>query len=140
MSAIILERLHLVDPYATIAVILPTRDEAERWYNLLQEELVANHRPALLSQRDDLTRRFDVHFTDVRETKGLEFNVVVVPDLGAFELESEIGLNQVYVAMSRAKHASLLGCNQQSTQRYVIKQLLQHQLIRIVGMPPRLKN
>jgi superfamily I DNA/RNA helicase len=46
----------------------------------------------------------------VRETKGLEFDVIIVPNLGSFELGCAIGRNQAYVAISRAKHALMIGC------------------------------
>src|ERR1700691_5421579 len=53
-----------------VTVICPTEAEARGWYDLLRDDLAAYHRPALLSHRDDLTRRVDIHFTEVRETKG----------------------------------------------------------------------
>lgn len=130
MAKLIVERIRGVDPYATVAVILPTVTQAREWHKLLEDDLAAYHRPALLSQRDDLTRRFEIHFTDARETKGLEFNVVVVPDLGAFALDTSVGLNEAYVAISRAKESLLLGCDAQEMLRPEIAVLIQHDLIR----------
>jgi len=107
----ILERIASANEYATIAVICAKEQDASKWHGRLSEELAAGRRPASLSRREDLIGRFDIHFTHVYETKGLEFDVVIIPDLEAFNLESEIGRNQLYVAVSRAKHALFLGCN-----------------------------
>lgn len=112
MAALIVERLLTVDAYATVAVIMPSEIEARRWYDLMRDDLAAYHRPALLSHRDDLTRRNDIHFTEVREAKGLEFDVVIVPDISVFDLSTVIGRNQFYVAISRPRHALLLGCQE----------------------------
>jgi len=95
---------------ASIAVITPDLQSAEVWFRLMEEELGAYHRPPRLSRRDDLTRRVNVHFVEVRETKGLEFDVAIVPDLTAFQLHTEVGRNQAYVAISRPRHALLLAC------------------------------
>ncbi len=121
MAQFILERVLTVDPYATVAIILPSEPEARKWYNLLHDDLSAYHRPPLLSHRDDLTRRNDIHFMEVRETKGLEFDVVIIPDVGLFNLKGAIGCNQLYVGVSRPRHALLLGCD----ARYVSDRHLQ---------------
>ncbi|WP_316158353.1 MULTISPECIES: ATP-binding domain-containing protein [unclassified Bradyrhizobium] len=112
MSKLIVEKLQAVDSYATVAVITSSEDSARRWYELLRADLDVYHRPALLSRRDDLTRRNDVHFTEVREAKGLEFDVVIVPDLSCFDLAGVVGRNQLYVAVSRPRHSLLLGCSE----------------------------
>ena len=134
MAKLILGRLITVDPYATIALILPSELEARRWYDLLREELAAYHRPALLSHRDDLTRRNDIHFTEVREAKGLEFDVVVLPDIASFDLASVVGRNQLYVAVSRPRHAVLLGCNQQSVGGEALQKLEMHEIISMTSV------
>jgi superfamily I DNA/RNA helicase len=120
---------------ATIAVITPTVAEAQFWFDLLEEELGAYHRAALMSRRDDLTRRFNVHFTEVRETKGLEFNVVILPDIGSFALDSDIGRNQAYVAISRAKHSLLLGCAAELIEKPEIKSLERNGLVNFQDIP-----
>ena len=106
----ILERIASVNEYATVAVIFANEQDAAKWHGRLSGELATDRRPASLSRREDLIGRFDIHFTSVFETKGLEFDVVVIPDLEAFNLESEIGRNQLYVAISRAKHGLFLAC------------------------------
>jgi DNA helicase IV len=132
MVQFIVSRLLTVDPYATAAFIMPSESEARRWYELLREELAAYHRPALLSHRDDLTRRNDIHFTEAREAKGLEFDVVVVPDVSAFDLESDIGKNQLYVAISRPRHALLLGCEHQSASGASLQKLEEAKIVSMV--------
>jgi len=130
MARLTLQRIREVDAYATVAVICPTEAEARGWYDLLRDDLAAYHRPALLSHRDDLTRRVDIHFTEVRETKGLEFDVVVVPDLGSFPLDTVIGRNQLYVAITRPKYALLMGCDELAWDRPELVKLVEAELIR----------
>jgi DNA helicase IV len=140
MAVLILQRILGVDPYATVAIILPSEMEARHWHDLLRDDLAANHRPALLSHRDDLTRRVDIHFTEVCETKGLEFDVVIVPDLSSFEFESAVGINQVYVAISRSKHALLMGCNERALDREELMKLIASRVIRYAEIPASLAN
>jgi hypothetical protein len=135
MAGYILEKIRSVPRQATIAVIMPSIDGAKAWFDVLEEDLTAYHRPPLMSRRDDLTRRFTIHFTDVRETKGLEFDVVVVPDLGAFDFDSAIGRNQAYVAISRPKHALILGCDDKCATNSAIEILEQNCLVRVNDLP-----
>lgn len=95
----------------------------------------AYHRPALMSRRDDLTKRVNVHFTEVRETKGLEFDAVVVPDLGTFEWNEPVGRNQLYVAISRAKQSLMIGCAALSIDRPDIRKLKGEGLISVQEIP-----
>jgi DNA helicase IV len=127
-------RLLTVDPDATIAFIMPSEVEARRWYELLREDLSAYHRPALLSHRDDLTRRHDIHFTEVREAKGLEFDVVVVPDISSFDLDSAIGCNQLYVAVSRPRHALLLGCEHRNSGGLSLQKLKEAKVVSMAAI------
>lgn len=135
MSDFILRRVRSIPHNATIAVIAPSSREAQDWFDLLQEELGAYHRTALMSRRDDLTRRFNVHFTEVRETKGLEFDVVIVPDIGSFALGTDIGRNQAYVAISRARHALVLGCTTDGVAKPEIEKLRQSNVVCIRDLP-----
>jgi superfamily I DNA/RNA helicase len=70
----------------------------------------------------------------VYETKGLEFDVVILPDLGAFDLENEIGLNQAYVAISRPKHALFIGCNSSNFGKTAISILVGRGLLRTLDI------
>jgi hypothetical protein len=135
VAEFILERIRSVPRQATMAVIMPSADGAKAWFDLPGGELIAHHRPALMARRDDLTRRFTIHFTDVRETKGLEFDVVVVPDLGAFELDTAIGSSQAYVAISRLKHALILGYHDNCIPKSAIEVLERSRLVRVNDLP-----
>jgi hypothetical protein len=140
MAQLVLHRVRYANANTTIAVIAPSLTEAELWYDLLEQDLAAYHRPALLSRREDLTRRFDVHFTDAREVKGLEFNVVIIPDLGAFALGNEIGRNEAYVAISRPRQALLLGCNEQLKADAELQKLVRTKLIEFTEIPARIAH
>jgi DNA helicase IV len=131
---LILEHIASVNEYATVAVIAPTEREATKWHALLRAELATGRRLASLSRREDLTGRFEIHFTQVYETKGLEFDVVIVPDLGAFELENEIGRNQAYVAISRPRQALFLGCSSSKCQSKEISTLVTSKLVKLVNV------
>jgi hypothetical protein len=137
MADFVLRQIRSVPQHASIAVITPTFDEAQTWFNLLEDDLAAYHRPALMSRHDDLTRRFNIHFTEVRETKGLEFDVVIVPDIGSFALNTVIGRNQAYVALSRPKHCLVLGCSDVFVVRPTIETLKKNNLIYIRDIPAR---
>ncbi|WP_291695430.1 ATP-binding domain-containing protein [Bradyrhizobium sp.] len=134
MAQFVLQRLLTVDAFATVAVILPSEAAARCWYDLLNEDLSAYHRPALLSHRDDLTRRNDIHFTEVVEAKGLEFDVVIIPDLAMFELETAVGCNQLYVAISRPRHALLLGCSNRSLEDEPLRRLQTKGVVRVIPL------
>ena len=131
IAELIVSRVRSLPHHATVAVIMPTISEVQAWFDMLDENLSAYHRPPLMSRRDDLTKRVNIHFTEVRETKGLEFDVVIIPDLGVFELDEIIGRNQVYVAISRAKHSLLMGCSSDRVDRPEIRTLEREGLIAI---------
>jgi DNA helicase IV len=135
MAKFIVARVRELPHHATVAIILPTANEAQQWFDLLDDDLGAYHRPALMSRRDDLTKRVNVHFTEVRETKGLEFDAVIVPDVGAFELDGLIGRNQVYVAISRAKQSLMIGCSNGSIHRPDVRKLEQERLVFVRDIP-----
>jgi superfamily I DNA/RNA helicase len=88
-----------------------------------------------MSRRDDLTRRFNIHFTEIRETKGLEFDVVIVPNIGSFALDTVVGRNQAYVAISHPKHGLILGCSDEFVARPAIEALEKNNLICIRDIP-----
>jgi superfamily I DNA and RNA helicase len=135
LAEFVLKRIQSLPHHATVAVVTPTVTEAQSWFDLLNEELGAYHRSALMSRRDDLTKRINIHFTEVLETKGLEFDVIIVPNLGSFELGCAIGRNQVYVAISRAKHALMIGCATDHVDRPEIKLLEQNGLVVVRDVP-----
>jgi hypothetical protein len=133
LARTIAKRVKGIDGHATISVICSSMADAKAWFDLLEEDLGAEHRSPLLSERESLTRRFDVHFTDALEAKGLEFDAVIVPDLAGFALESTIGRNQLYVALSRAKHSLFIGCDSAAIDRPRIKVMAERGLLRPVS-------
>lgn len=133
LARAIAKRVKGIDGHATIAVICSSMENAKVWLDLLKEDLGAEHRSPLLSERESLTRRFDVHFTDALEAKGLEFDVVVVPDLAAFELERTIGCNQLYVALTRAKHSLFIGCDSAAIDQPKVKVMADRGLLRPIS-------
>ncbi len=124
MAKRIFKRIKAVPELATAAVICAGKADARLWFELLEEDLGSEHRPPLISVRDSLTRRFDIHFTDALEAKGLEFDVVVVPDVGAFKLSDALGRNHLYVALSRAKHSLFVGCHDAAIQSEGVAKLI----------------
>jgi superfamily I DNA/RNA helicase len=135
MADFIVSRVRKLPHHATIAIIVPTADEAQRWFDLLDDDLGTYHRPALMSRRDDLTKRVNVHFAEVRETKGLEFDAVIVPDVGAYKLDDSIGRNQLYVAISRAKQSLMIGSANSAIGRSDIRKLEQEGLVLLQDVP-----
>jgi hypothetical protein len=131
----LLKRIRSLPHHATVAVITPTVAEAQTWFDLLDEDLSSYHRAAMMSRRDDLTKRVNIHFTEVRETKGLEFDVVIVPDLGSFGLDGPVGRNQAYVAISRAKHALVVGCAANHLDKPELGVLDRHRFVTIRDVP-----
>ncbi|WP_352833768.1 ATP-binding domain-containing protein [Mesorhizobium sp. M0664] len=47
--------------------------------------------------------RFHTHFTTPVEAKGLEFDVVVIPNLASYDGSDAVGRNSLYVAVSRPR-------------------------------------
>jgi hypothetical protein len=135
LAEFVLKRIQSLPHHATVAVVTPTVTVAQSWFDLLNDELGAFHRSALMSRRDDLTKRVNIHFTEVLETKGLEFDVIIVPNLGSFELARTIGRNQAYVAISRAKHALMIGCAADGLDMPEIRLLEQSGLIVVRDVP-----
>ena len=73
--------------------------------------------------------------TEVRETKGLEFDVVIVPNIGSFAMDTVVGRNQAYVAISRPKHGLILGCSDEFVARPAIEALEKNNLICVRDIP-----
>jgi DNA helicase IV len=46
---------------------------------------------------------------ELSRLKGLEFDVAIIPDISEFNDADPIALNALYVAVSRPRHAILLG-------------------------------
>ena len=108
---------------ASVVVISPTPDRVRTWFESMAPSLESAFRNPIISNRARLTERLKTHFTTPLEAKGLEFDVAVVPDVSEFSDADPIDLNGLYVAVSRPRHAVLLGCNRSKIAHKVIKQL-----------------
>ena len=88
----------------SVAVICPTPEVAEYLSRLSKPYVESYFRFVLYSidNRDLIKTRY-CHFTDSKSTKGLEFDMVIVPYIEQFEKETAIGRNALYVAVSRAR-------------------------------------
>jgi len=89
----------------SVAVLCSTDDQAAHLEAALRDDLLAEFRETRVSRQTDLVRRYFVHFTTPREAKGLEFDAVVVADLGRFDLDDPVDANAAYVAVSRPRRS-----------------------------------
>ncbi len=106
---IISKALQDVPTDATIAFIHPDEARATFFCRLFSDSIEQEHRRARVSDRESLTRRYDVHFTTALEAKGLEFDVVVIPDFSTFKCDTIQSQNSAYVSITRAKNSLLVG-------------------------------
>jgi hypothetical protein len=108
---------------ANVVVIGPSVKTAQDWLSRIGPSLKSAFRNPIVSDRARLTERLTTHFTTPLEAKGLEFDVVVVPDTSEFDDNAQIDLNGLYVAVSRPRYAVLLGCKSSRAAHKVMKQL-----------------
>jgi DNA helicase IV len=108
---------------ASVVVIAPTKETARNWFDRMASGLESSFRNPIVSDRARLTERLKTHFTTPLEAKGLEFDVAVVPDISEFDSENPIHVNGLYVAVSRPRHAILVGCNSSMVEHKIVKQL-----------------
>jgi hypothetical protein len=108
---------------ANVVVISPNFEMARSWYAAIGPSLESAFRNPIVSDRARLTERLKTHFTTSLEAKGLEFDVALIPDISEFNETDPIELNALYVAVSRPRHAILLGCRSSCLGHKVVKQL-----------------
>jgi hypothetical protein len=108
---------------ASVVVISPNLETARAWFDMVGPSLESAFRNPIVSDRARLTERLKTHFTTSLDAKGLEFDVAVVPDISEFSDADPIALNGLYVAVSRPRHAILLGCRHSKVAHNVVKQL-----------------
>ncbi len=106
-----IDRIVALPETASVAVICADDQDVDRWFALMQGDLDSNFRNPMISDHSKLTMRFHTHFTTPVEAKGLEFDVVVIPNLAAYDGSDAVGRNSLYVAVSRPRHALLMGCD-----------------------------
>lgn len=123
-AQIAVERILALPKTASVAVICANDQDVDRWYTLMERDLDAGFRNPMISDHSKLTMRFHTHFTTPIEAKGLEFDVVVVPDLAAFDSLDSVTRNSLYVAVSRPRHALLMGCDYNSIDSSIVASLV----------------
>ena len=108
-----LEDLAIREPLASVAVLTRTRETALALYEGLQITDLANLR-FISDQEFSFTPGIDV--TDISQTKGLEFDTVVIADADASTYGPDIRSRQLlYVGLTRAAHQLwLLHCGNPS--------------------------
>jgi len=105
---------HVVDTLAalggreTVAVILPNPEIAAAFHARCKGALSDRMIETAVSDKIDLSRRHVRHFTGVANSKGLEFDVVVVPYLERYTLSRSADANGLYVAMTRPRRRLVL--------------------------------
>lgn len=127
-------RLHRSE---SVAVLCSTEGEAAKLEATLRDDLLAEFRETRLSRQTDLIRRYFVHFTTPREAKGLEFDAVVVADLGRFDLNDPTDANAAYVAVSRPRRSLSLVAVEDELDPRVRELLDRGLLVRPVSEPRR---
>ena len=97
-----LEDLCVREPLASIAVLTRTNEAALKLYEGLQRTDLANMR-IIRDQEFSFTPGIDV--TDISQTKGLEFDTVIIADADASTYGPDILSRQLlYVGLTRAAH------------------------------------
>lgn len=104
----ILDELAKLGANQTAVVVFPTRGKAEESFNRLQAGLTEKMINADISSHVDLSKRFVRHFATIENTKGLEFDVVLLPMLDDYDLSTDLDRNRLYVGISRAKQRLVL--------------------------------
>lgn len=104
----ILDELAKLGANQTAVVVFPTRARAQEVFSRLQAGLTEKMINADISSHVDLSKRFVRHFATIENTKGLEFDVVLLPMLDDYDLSTDLDRNRLYVGISRAKQRLVL--------------------------------
>jgi hypothetical protein len=104
----ILDELAKLGANQTAVVVFPTHGKAGETFNRLQAGLTERMINAEISSHVDLSKRFVRHFATIENTKGLEFDVVLLPMLEDYDLSTDLDRNRLYVGVSRAKQRLVL--------------------------------
>jgi DNA helicase-2/ATP-dependent DNA helicase PcrA len=97
-----LRDLMRTDPHASVALIARHPEQARLYYEALANSEIPGIR---LVQDQDFSFRPGIDVTDVRQTKGLEFDIVVLLEVSQDSYpESDHARRLLHVAMTRAAH------------------------------------
>ena len=108
MDARILEALVSAKRHQTVAVLFPDSVTAVKVYKRLEVELRERMVEAELSEKVNLARRHVRHFADVANSKGLEFDVVLLAGVDQYDLSNSSHINRLYVGITRARQNLVL--------------------------------
>lgn len=108
MDARILEALVSAKRHQTVAVLFPDSVTAAKAYKRLEVELRERMVEAELSEKVNLARRHVRHFADVANSKGLEFDVVLLAGVDQYDLSNASHINRLYVGITRARQNLVL--------------------------------
>lgn len=104
----ILDELSNLRSNQTAVVVFPSHEKARLVSDRLQAALAERMIHASISSHVDLSKRFVRHFATIENTKGLEFDVVLMPMLDDYNLSTDLDRNRLYVGVSRAKQRLIL--------------------------------
>jgi DNA helicase II / ATP-dependent DNA helicase PcrA len=98
----VLKELMRDEPDAAVAVIARHPEQARVYYDALTSAEVPHVR---LVAAQDFSFRPGIDVTDVRQTKGLEFDIVILVDVNQDSYpENDHARRMLHVAMTRAAH------------------------------------
>ncbi len=133
MDARIVEALNSVKRHQTVAVLFPDANTAAKTYKRLELGLRESLVDAELSEKVNLARRHVRHFADVANSKGLEFDVVLLAGVDSYNMNNASQVNRLYVGITRARQNLVLlsGSKKLSPQLTQVRTLYQD----LVGQP-----
>lgn len=108
MDARIVDALIAAKRHQTVAVLFPDAATAARTYKRLEVQLRERMVEAELSEKVNLARRHVRHFADVANSKGLEFDLVLLAGVDRYELGNPAHINRLYVGITRARQSLVL--------------------------------
>lgn len=108
MDACIVDVLVSAKRHQTVAVLFPDSAAAAKAYKRLEVELRERLVEAELSEKVNLARRHVRHFADVANSKGLEFDIVLLAGVDRYDLSNASHINRLYVGITRARKSLVL--------------------------------
>jgi hypothetical protein len=98
------EQLQNIGQDKSVAVICPSHEIAEQLEKCLSDSILENFRESHVAQNsNELNKPYYIHFTTPKPTKGLEFDVVLMPYSNKLNVDDRIEANHLYVAVSRPR-------------------------------------
>jgi hypothetical protein len=108
LVAHVVDTLDALGGRETVAVLLPNAEIAAALHARCKGALSDRMIDTAVSEKIDLSRRHVRHFTGVANSKGLEFDVVIVPYLERYKLSRTADANGLYVALTRPRRRLVL--------------------------------